>query len=119
MDSIMMSLNQRFDGMAKLAFSPLKARGWKAVLQYFIEGPGGGDHYLVIKDQTCTHYQGVADEPTLTITANVEDWRAIGEGRLDGQEAYFSGKMRVSGNMNDLFRMQAVFATIREDELHE
>jgi len=115
----MMTLNQRFDGMARLAFSPLKARGWKAVLQYFIEGSGGGNHYLVIKDQTCTHYEGIADEPTLTITASVEDWRAIGEGRLDGAEAYLSGKMRVSGNMNDLFRMQAVFATIREDELHE
>lgn len=114
-----MSLNRRFEGMAKLSFRPLRARGWKAVIQYFIEGPGGGNHYLVIRDQTCTHYEGVVDEPTLTITANVEDWRAIAEGRLDGQEAYFSGKMRVSGNMNDLFRMQSVFSTFREDEQHE
>ena len=114
-----MSLNQRFDGMARLAFSPLKARGWKAVIQYFIEGPDGGNHYLVIRDQTCTHHEGVADDPTLTITANAKDWQAIVEGRLDGQEAYFSGKMRVSGNMNDLFRMQLVFSTFREDELHE
>jgi putative sterol carrier protein len=116
---ISMSLNTHFEGMAKFAFRPLKARGWKAVLQYFIEGPGGGNHYLVIKDQTCKHYEGVAEEPTLTITANFEDWSAIVEGRLNGQEAYFTGKMRVSGDMNDLFRMQAVFATIREDDQHE
>jgi len=116
---ISMSLNQRFEGMARLAFSPLKARGWKAVIQYFIEGPGGGNHYLVIRDQTCTHYEGVTDEPTLTITANAEDWRAIAEGRLDGQEAYFNGKMRVRGNMNDLFRMQSVFSIFREGGKHE
>ena len=114
-----MSLNRRFEGMAKLSFSPLKARGWKAVIQYFIEGPGGGNHYLVINDQTCAHYEGVTEEPTLTITASVEDWQAIVEGRLTGQEAYLSGKMRVSGNMNDLFRMQSVFATMREEWQHE
>ncbi|MFX0054825.1 MAG: SCP2 sterol-binding domain-containing protein [Candidatus Hermodarchaeota archaeon] len=113
------SLNERFEGMAKLAFRPLKARGWKAVIQYFIEGPGGGNHYLVIRDQTCTHYEGVVDEPTLTITANVEDWRDITEGRLGGQEAYFNGKMRVSGNMNDLFRMQSVFSMVQEVLQHE
>jgi putative sterol carrier protein len=109
------SLDKHFEGMAKLAFRPLKARGWKAVLQYIIEGPGGGNHYLVIEDQTCTHYEGVADEPTLTITANIEDWMEIVEGRLDGQEAYFSGKMRASGNMNDLFRMQSVFSLYKEE----
>ncbi len=112
---IRISLDKHFEGMAKLSFRPLRARGWKAVIQYFIEGPGGGNHYLVIRNQTCTHYEGVVDEPTLTITANVEDWKAIAEGRLDGQEAYFSGKMRVSGNMNDLFRMQAVFSIYKED----
>jgi len=113
------SLNERFEGMAKLAFRPLKARGWNAVLQYLIEGPGGGNHYLVIKDQTCEHYEGVADQPTLTITANAEDWQAIVEGRLDGQEAYFSGKMRVSGNMNDLFRMRSVFSLFKEEWKNE
>jgi len=113
---ISISLDKHFEGMAKLSFRPLRARGWNAVIQYFIEGLGGGNHYLVIRDQTCTHYEGVVDEPTLTITASVDDWQAIAEGRLDGQEAYFSGKMRVSGNMNDLFRMQSVFSIYKEDE---
>jgi putative sterol carrier protein len=108
------SLNDHFEGMTTLSFNPLKARGWKAVLQYIIEGSGGGNHYLVIQDQICTHYEGVADEPTLTTRITLEDWMAIAEGRLEGQEAYLSGKMRVSGNMNDLFRMQAVFSSVKE-----
>jgi len=111
-----LTLKQLFSGMATRSFDPEKAKGWHAIIQYRITGEGGGQYYLVVKDQKCTMHEGEAENPTLIITASYDDWMAIVEGRLEGRKAFFSGQMKVEGNMNDLFRMQSVFRTTRDIE---
>ncbi|MFQ5892085.1 MAG: SCP2 sterol-binding domain-containing protein [Candidatus Methanofastidiosia archaeon] len=106
-----MDLRELFEGMAKIAFDPKEAEGWDTIIQYDITGEGGGKFYLNIKDQMCDVFEGEAENYNLKITADIGDWFAISKGELSGQEAFFSGKLKVEGDMNELFRMQPVFRT--------
>ena len=47
--------------------------------------------------------------PRTTMTVALADWIAIGEGKMNGQEAFMTGKMRVEGDMG--FMMQVGMAT--------
>ncbi|MFQ6088057.1 MAG: SCP2 sterol-binding domain-containing protein [Candidatus Methanofastidiosia archaeon] len=106
-----MDLRELFEGMAKIAFDPKEAEGWNTIIQYDINGEGGGKFYLKIKDRKCKLFEGEAENYNLKIIADIENWFAISRGELSGQEAFFSGKLKVEGDMNELFRMQSVFRT--------
>jgi len=54
------------------AFKADAAAGVNVVFQYSISGPGGGDWYMIIKDQTCTLEAGTTDSPTTNITGTSE-----------------------------------------------
>lgn len=103
-------LEEFFKGMVEHAFNSEEAAGWNVVLQYHITGDGGGNYYIVIENGECTLHRGVAESPSLTITAHIDDWFAIASGRTNGREAFFDGRMSVTGDINHLFRMQSVFA---------
>ncbi len=105
-----LNLKEIFEGMVK-GFDAEEAKGWETVIQYNITGEGGGEFYIEVKNQKCYHGEGEVENPKLTITISTEDWLAIVEGRLEGQEAFMTGKMKVEGDMNDLFRMASVFRT--------
>ena len=101
-----------FEGMVT-EFNAKEAKRWNTIIQYNITGKSGGKFYVEIKDQKCKLEGGEATNPKLIITASREDWVAIAEDKLEGQKAFMEGKMKVEGDMNDLFRMQEVFQTGR------
>ena len=94
-------------------FDEEKAKGWETVIQYNITGEGGGDFYIEIKDGRCKLFEGEAEKAKLIIKVNREDWVAIAEGKLDGTRAFMEEKLKIEGDMNELFKMQSVF---REEE---
>ena len=102
-------LKELFEGMATVAFDPEEAKGWNTVIQYDITGEGGGKYYLEIRDKRCRLFEGETKDYRLKISSDINDWFAITEGRLSGQKAFFSGKLKAEGNMADLFKMQSVF----------
>jgi putative sterol carrier protein len=107
-----MPLRLIFEGMIA-RFNAQESKGWNTVIQYNITGEGGGKFYVEIENQKCMLEEGEAVNPKLIITVGREDWVAIAEGRLEGQKAFMEGRMKVEGDMNQLFRMQGVFQTRR------
>lgn len=105
------ALRDIFEGMVAKAFDANEAQHWEAVIQYDITGEERGKYYIEVKDQKCSLHEGEAEDPSLAITVSKDDWIAIIEGRLSGQEAFMTGRMKVEGNMNDLFRMATAFRT--------
>ncbi|MEW6271540.1 MAG: SCP2 sterol-binding domain-containing protein [Thermodesulfobacteriota bacterium] len=65
--------------------------------------PQGGEPF---KLEMC--FNGAA-APRTTMTMAISDYVAMGEGKLNGQEAFMTGKMRVEGDMG--FLMQVGMAT--------
>ena len=61
--------------------------------------PGRGRLVVAVKDGTCTIAEGKAEKPTTTIKMADGDFLALIAGKLDGMQAYSSGKLKVEGDI--------------------
>jgi putative sterol carrier protein len=102
------SVKEIFAGMPGV-FNRDAAAGLDAVFQYNIEGAGGGDWYVVIKDQTCTVSEGVHASPTVSLRMADKDWIAMCNGEFDGMSAFMTGKLKISGDIMLAQRIASLF----------
>jgi len=51
---------------------------------------------------------GGADTPRTVMKAKIEDYVAIGQGKLNGQEAFMTGRVRVEGDMAFMMQIAAL-----------
>ncbi len=91
------------------AFNPEKAEGVNAVIQYNLTGEGGSQWQSRIAGGVCTVEEGVAENPTLTITMDANDYVEMMAGRLDGMQAFMTGKIKVSGDIMLASRLMTFF----------
>ena len=91
------------------AFLPEKAKGVEAVIQYHLSGEEGGDWIITIKDGKCTVEEGVAENPTLTLEADAQDYKDVILGKLDGMAAFMQGKLKLKGNLNLAMKLTSFF----------
>jgi len=106
----MPTVKETFDLMSS-RFKPDKARGLNAVVQYEITGEGGGSWHATFKDDTCVVTSGIAANPTLTLTMSAQDWLDMLAGKLSGQMAFMSGKLKLKGDMGLAMKLPSLFAT--------
>src|SRR3979490_965169 len=104
----MPTLKETFDAMGP-RFKPDRAAGTNAVIQYDIGGDGGGTWHAVIKDGTCTVNSGPAPAADLTITMSSPDWLDMIGGKLNGQMAFMSGKLKLKGDMGLAMKLGSLF----------
>ncbi len=90
-------------------FRPEKAEGVNAVIQYHLTGEGGGDWVVRIADGTCTVEEGVAENPTLTLKMDANDYVDLITGKLDGMTAFMTGKLQLEGDFTLATRLQSFF----------
>ena len=81
------------------AFQADKAQGIDVVFQYRITGPGGGEWFVVIKDQACEITKGKHEKPTTTIIMSDDDFRALIRKELNAMQAFTSGKLKIEGDL--------------------
>ncbi len=87
------------------AFQADKAEGVNVLFQYRITGPGGGEWFVAIKEQTCEITAGKHDKPTTTIIMSDTDFLALIRKELNAMQAFTSGKLKIEG---DLMKSQLV-----------
>ena len=102
------SVKEIFSGMPGV-FNRDAAAGLDAVFQYNIEGADGGDWYVVVKNQTCTVFEGVHANPTVSLRLADKDWIAMCNGELDGMSAFMGGKLKIAGNIMLAQRITSLF----------
>jgi putative sterol carrier protein len=106
----MPTVKDTFDAMAG-RFQPSKATGVNATIQYDITGDQGGTWHAAIKDGTCQVNSGPAPTPSLTITMSSQDWLDMTGGKLSGQMAFMSGKLKLKGDMGLAMKIGSIFST--------
>ncbi len=106
----MPTVKETFDLMAS-RFKPEKAAGVSAVIQYEITGEGGGTWNATIKDGKCAVVSGAAASPSLTLTLSGQDWLDMLAGKLSGQMAFMSGKLKLKGDMGLAMKIGGMFST--------
>jgi len=106
----MPTVKETFDAMPS-KFRADKAAGVNATIQYDITGDHGGTWHAVIKDSTCTVHPGAGTNPNLTLTMSSQDWLDMTSGKLAGQMAFMSGKLKLKGDMALAMKIGGMFQT--------
>lgn len=91
------------------AFKPEVAEGVDAVIQYHLTGDEGGDWIITIKDGKCTVAEGNAENPTMTLTADAQDFKDVLTGKADGMQYFMQGKLKLAGDLNLAMKLTTFF----------
>ena len=103
------SCKQAFEMMPS-RFNKDAAKGLKAVYQFDLSGDGGGKWNVTIENETCKVAEGAHASPSITISMAAQDYLDMLSGKLNGQVAFMSGKLRIAGDMGLALRMQSLFS---------
>ena len=90
-------------------FNADAAKGMTSVIQFNLSGDGGGSYYIEIKDGACTASEGSHASPNMTMTIAASDYVDMISGKLNGQMAFMSGKLKIAGDMGLAMKMQQIF----------
>ena len=103
-----LSLQDLMDRMPG-AFMPEKAEGVSAVVQYKLSGDEGGDWVIRIADGACTVEEGEVDNPTMTLTADAQDYKDVVTGKQNAMQAFMQGKLKLAGDLNLAMKLTSFF----------
>ena len=104
----MTTVHDIFDRMPE-TFLEDKATGMNAVIQFDITGEGGGLWYAAIEDGKLTVAEGEHAGSQLTLTASARDYIDISTGKLNGQLAFMTGRLKAKGDLALAIKMQSIF----------
>jgi putative sterol carrier protein len=104
----MASVAEIFEAMPS-KFKGEAAAGMDAVYQYVIDGDDGGAWHTLIKDGTLTVVEGTHESPSVTLSMKSSDYIDLAEGRLNGQAAFMTGKLKIQGDMGLALKLNSLF----------
>lgn len=91
------------------AFLPDKAGDMDAVIQFVLTGEEASDWYVVIRDSQVKVEKGKHEAPTMTLTADSQDYKDIVTGRMQPMNAFMQGKVKLQGNLNLAMKFAEIF----------
>lgn len=86
-----------------------KIQDMNCVYQFNITGDGGGDWNIAIANGEAKVSEGVVDSPDITLTMSDENFVNLLQGKLNGQMAFMTGKLKIKGEMGLAMKLQSVF----------
>jgi putative sterol carrier protein len=90
-------------------FVPAQAQNADGAVQYHLSGPQGGDWWLKIANGVCTTGKGAIANPSVTVSANAQEYVRILLGQESTEKAMAEGRMQVTGDLALAQRMVAAF----------
>ncbi|MCW4007934.1 MAG: SCP2 sterol-binding domain-containing protein [Candidatus Bathyarchaeota archaeon] len=95
-----------FERILPRRFKPDKAVGVDVTVQVDIAGPNGGSWTVTIKNQKIGVKEGTHASPTLLIAMEEKDYLDVVNGKISGEKAFFSGKLRIKGDLGMALRLK-------------
>jgi putative sterol carrier protein len=89
-----------FDKALPKRFDPSKAEGFDATIQMNITGSKGGEWTVTIKDGKLETKKGTYSNPSMTITVADSDFLDLVNGKVSGERAFVSGRLKFEGNLS-------------------
>lgn len=96
-------------GMLPGAFIPEKADGMDAVIQFVLTGEEESNWFVTIKEGTAVVDEGEYDSPTMTLSADSQDYKDIVTGKTNAMNAFMQGKVKLEGNLNLAMKFAEMF----------
>lgn len=85
-----------------------KIKGMNAIYQWDITGDNGGKWNVVLKDDNVAVNEGAAASPNITLTLDSQNFMDLVTGKLNGQMAFLTGKLKIQGDMTLAMKLQSV-----------
>src|SRR5262245_25158163 len=104
----MMTPQECFDQMSEHLDADA-AKGIDMTIQFNLSGDNGGQWYVAIKDGKVDVRNGPAPSANMTMSMSAQDYVDMIMGKLNGQMAFMSGKLKISGDMGLAMKMQNLF----------
>jgi len=96
------------DESTRLAADQPERPGASARLQYVVTGGPEGDiayYWVVVDGHLVENELGSLADPDVTLHESYEDAMAMQKGELDANAAFMQGKIKVSGDVNQLMAL--------------
>lgn len=87
-----------------------KITGMNCVYQFNIEGENGGKWAVKVADGDATVTEGASESPSITLTMTDENFVNLVTGKLNGQTAFLTGKLKIQGDMTLAMKLASVFS---------
>jgi len=87
-----------------------KIAGMNAIYQFVITGEDGGEWNVTVANGEAAVAQGKAESPSITLTMEAANFVALVTGKLNGQTAFLTGKLKIQGDMTLAMKLQSVFS---------
>jgi putative sterol carrier protein len=71
----------------------------EAVLEFVLEGDGGGSYHLWLREGRVDGRAGAAERFDLRVRLDVATWRRLNRGELSAPEAFLRRLVRLEGNL--------------------
>ncbi|MGH7842740.1 MAG: SCP2 sterol-binding domain-containing protein [Candidatus Binataceae bacterium] len=102
------SCQEVFDNMAP-RLNKDAAKGLNAIYQFDLSGDGGGKWAVLINNEQCQVQSGAHASPNITISMAANDYLDMVNGKLNGQMAFMTGKLKIAGDMGLALKLQSLF----------
>lgn len=98
-----------FDKMnERLQANPDSVKGMNCVYQFKVTGDDGGEYYADLTGEKPSVAAGTKDPANCTITVAGQDLIDITTGKLSGQMAFMTGKLKIAGDMGLAMKLQKI-----------
>ena len=88
-----------------------KLTGINALFQFVGTGEGGGEWFVRIADGCPEVGEGRVENADLTATAQTSDFLDIVNGRLRGEMAFLTGRLKVEGDITLALKLESLLRT--------
>jgi len=88
-----------FEKVLPSRFKPDKAADIDVTVQVKITGLNGGNWVVTIKNQKLDIKEGTHPSPTLSLEMAETDYIDLINGKMSGEKAFLTGKLRFKGNI--------------------
>ena len=95
-----------FEKILPKRFNPEKAKNIDIIVNVEILGKNGGRWVVIIKNKELKIKEGEHSSPSISLKITEKDYLDIINGKLSGEEAFFSGKVRFKGNISQALRLK-------------
>mmetsp|Transcript_19861 Transcript_19861/g.52142 ORF Transcript_19861/g.52142 Transcript_19861/m.52142 type:complete len:119 (+) Transcript_19861:85-441(+) len=87
------------------------------VFQFVVSdaGPSGSKFYLDLKNGEGSADFAQHEKPDVTITLAVAEMLALASGKLDGMQAFMSGKLKIQGNIMLAQRLASILEEVQQE----
>ena len=102
------TVRETFEKMPTV-FDATRAKGINSVVQYVINGAGGGNWFIELRDGNCRIEEATHESPNVTITMNAGTWLALVNKEINGMQAFMSGKLKAAGDVTLAQKIPLIF----------